>query len=312
MKGKWSEKIINKIAAALMTLLVIILTAMVISRSLASPEKLMEKMAACVEQGNYKGAVTVYRESFVRKYRIEKMNTIERSMKALYYFADYMDYNITAQPEKLFTTDELQEKREKLRDWEEWLGEHFSEKLAAMDTRLNTYLELTEKINDYYKEVFRGAEMIKEFYQTAIITMNEVERGGEASGDLVIIKRDMEEKWKKHKSNRDRSLYDLQDYNINLIRYYYQLPKGVEIQQFYRCADVFINDFSHWSTGKTKDFMESSAYGTLEERIKEMEEYKEEFEKGSEEFTEINLKIKSMLAKKYQEGLKPFLLSFCS
>lgn len=312
MKGKWTEKIINKIAVTLMTLLVIGLTAMVISRSLVSPGELMEKMAACVEQGNYKEAVTVYRESFVRKYRIEKMNDIERGMKALYYFADYMDYNVTVQPEKLFATDELLEKRENLRGWEEWLGDKFSEKLAAMDTRLDTYLELTEKINDYYKAVFRGTEMIKEFYQAAIMTMNEAERGGEASDNIVFMKQDMEEKWKEHKNNRDSSLYDLQGYNINLIRYYYQLPKGVEIQQFYRCADVFINDFSHWSTGKTKDFMESSAYGTLEERIKEMEEYKEEFEKGSEEFTEINLKIKSKLAEKYQEGLKPFLLSFCS
>lgn len=303
MKGNCSGKIIKRVVLIIIIISVITAAALIAERGMESPEKLLENMTASINKNEYNEAAVIYKESFISKYQIAKKDELACSMRAAYYFAEYMDYNLTTQPEKLFTTEELQEKRERLAEWESWLGKDQQEELLAVDTLKETYLKLTEKLNDYYNEVFRGAALMKGFYQSAIITMNANENGEETPGDLESMRKSMEEEWKEHKLNRDSSLYDLKEYDIDLIHYYYQIPKGVEIQQLYRCADAFIDDFGKWSAGTTKEFMESPAYGTLEERIKAIEEYEKEFKKGSKEFKEIDVEIKTSLAKKYQEAL---------
>lgn len=310
MKNKWLKQVIKKTVYLILALLMT-----VIGMPACSGETTQEKkveMIAYLNNNRYAEAVAFYDEIHIEKKYNEKMDADEQQMKAFYFYADYVDYNLTEDANILFEEEGLtvlQQKRELLSEWENDLGEKAVYNLELLDKLQTTYLEQTGKLNDYYEEVFQGTDVMVEFYRNIIVKISAIEMDSEMENkdkyldELIGMSDIMSRDWNSHVELKDKHLAELKDYDIDFINYYYQLPGGVEIELYYRYADYFLKDIKSWIAGEIKDFRECLSYGTLEDRIEKVKEYQKRFETDSEEFKKIRRETAKGLAQRYQQEL---------
>lgn len=311
MENKWLKQVSQK-AVCLILVLLMAVTGMLACSGETTQEKKAE-MIAFLNQNKYAEAVAFYDELHIEKKYNEKMNADEKQMKAFYFYADYVDYNLAEDADILFEEESffiLQQKRELLSEWENDLGEKAAYNLELLDQLQLTHFEQTEKLNDYYEEVFQGMDVMEEFYRNIIVKISAIEIDSEMENrdkymdELIELADIMNKNWSGHVELKDKYLAELNDYDIDFINYYYQLPGGVEIELYYRYADYFLKDIQSWIAGEIKDFRESLSYGTLEDRIEKVKEYQKRFETDSEEFRKIRKETAQGLAQRYQKKLQ--------